>query len=125
MGVTVDPAHRSEKQLVEVDEALIVAAEFHPHHAFYDVTHFLALHPERGVHLAHEGHQACVLDLYTVVIHCEVSPHLLEALCVFLEPRDDIVRVEVVGLKLLNDDEDEQVKHDEGAQYHVGEEEQG
>ena len=109
MGVTIHPAHRSVKQLVEIDEALIVAAELHPHHALDDVTHFLPLHPERGVHLAHEGHQARVFDLDTVVVHSEVSPNLLEALCVLLEPRDDIIRIEVVGLKLLDDDEDEQI----------------
>jgi hypothetical protein len=54
-----------------------------------------------------------------------VSPDLLEALCIFLEPSDHVVGIEVVGLKLLNDDEDEQVKHDEGAQNHIWEEEQG
>ncbi len=123
MGITVHPAHRSVKQLVIVDEALIVAAELHPHHTLDDVTHFLALHPEWSIHLAHEGHQAGILDLDTVVVPCEVSPHLLEALCVFLEPRDDIVRIEVVGLKLLNDDEDEKIKHDERTQHHVWEEE--
>ncbi len=74
--------------------------------------------------MRHESHKTRIFYLETIVISGEVSPCLLKLFNLIFERRYHIVFIQVVDFKLLNNDEDEQVKHDECANHHVRNEEE-
>ena len=57
------------------------------------------------------------------MIFCEVGPGTLEKFKILFKTRDHIVFIEVICLKLLNDHQNEQVKHDESTKHHQWNEE--
>ena len=54
------------------------------------------------------------------MILCKVGPSSLKAGQIILKAGDYIVFIQVIHLKLLDDNENKQIEHDEGAEHHQG-----
>ena len=122
LEVAVLATHRTVQQLVEVDEAVLVA-DAHLQQVLLDLCLVVEVLPEAErlvlvalvllAELLEEIEQHLLLDaLAAVLLPGESDPHFHEALQVLLELDDHVLLGQVVLLELLDDDQDEQVEHD-------------
>jgi hypothetical protein len=72
--VPIDASKRTEEQLIEIHEALLVTDKLHLHHTLNDFIYLFSPHTQGVLHVGHESDQPSVLDLETVVVSREMRP---------------------------------------------------
>jgi hypothetical protein len=72
--IPIDASKRTEEQLIEVYEALLVTDKLHLHHTLNDFINLLSPHTQGVLHVGHESDQASDLNLETVVVSREMRP---------------------------------------------------
>jgi hypothetical protein len=106
----------SVQELIEVDPA-IFTSNTHFQDSLFHLTVkreriFYSFEPERCIQFFEELKKSFLLDFYTGKSLRLNNPYAVEQVKIFRERRDRVVFVHIVSLKLLNNDQNEQVKHD-------------
>jgi len=127
LHVTVLSSHASVKKLVEIDEG-IVTLDTHLQDLLLQllVINKILIKSKVSLLLTQLSEEVTELGLLhldaPVLLLGQIFPDIHELLQVILEEGDHVLFGQVVLLELLDDNQDEQVKHDMGACHHKGDE---
>ena len=105
--------HQSIEQLIEVDVAFF-ALNIQLEDSLLELALLEVSEANRGRHRLHEVKDEAILEFEAAISRSELHPHFMYHSEVLVEARKWTILVQVQFLKLLDDNQDEQVQH------HVG-----
>jgi hypothetical protein len=121
LEVAMYSSHASVEQFVEVNPAFF-RADSHLEHLLFEFTQLLVtddssivslyFHANRDRHLLKEVNQLTLFHLDAVELISDLNPALMEDIKVSSECLDGVVFCHIVGLELLDNNQNEQVEHD-------------